>query len=100
VADYVREHEGDTTLFDSVPLDEPDPLENQITHALDVTSYSDLKERAMRCHQTQFDRESFFFRVPPELRIAAWGEEHFIQVDPSLEPADPPASDLFAGIGD
>lgn len=98
IADYVREHEEDTELFDSIPFDEPDPVEDQITHVMDVASYSKLKEQALRCHQTQFGGDSFYFKVPSELRMESWGEEHFIQVDPSPGPADSAKSDLFDGI--
>lgn len=100
LVDYAREQGWDTTNFDGMSFDEPDLLEEQITHVRDVTDEMEIKGAAMRCHQTQFGEDSLFLKVPPEIQISTLGEEHFIQVAPDLAVVDSIASDLFGGINE
>lgn len=99
MVDYAREHGIDIGALDSISMEEPDPIEEQITHGLDVRDYLDTKVAATRCHQTQFGDDSLFRQIPPEIHQASMGEETFIQVDPpEPELSSSLASDLFAGI--
>ncbi|MGD2049733.1 MAG: PIG-L family deacetylase [Chloroflexota bacterium] len=96
--DYAQEHGIDVGALDSVPMEGPDPIEEQITHSLDVRDYLETKLAATRCHQTQFGEDSLFRQIPPEIQQASMGDETFIQVDPQPEPISAPISDLFTGV--
>lgn len=98
VADYARSQGWDSSDFDLVPWDEPDPQEGRITHVFNADPYIDIKEKSMRCHKTQFGEDNIFARLPPEIRQNVNGREYFIQVDPSLELVAEPNGDLFTGI--
>jgi LmbE family N-acetylglucosaminyl deacetylase len=98
MVDYAREHGIDISTFDSIPMEGPDPIEEQITHNVDVGADLDTKLASTRCHQTQFGEDSLFRQIPPEIHQASMGDETFIQVDPQAELSSSPATDLFAGI--
>ena len=95
--DYAVEHGLDIGLIDAFSFDEPDPIDGQITHTLDVNAIFDTKEASRRCHQTQFGDNSPFMSIPIEVRQTAMGHEHFIQVHPAIKPGPSPATDLFDG---
>jgi LmbE family N-acetylglucosaminyl deacetylase len=71
---------------ETVP-DVPDPGENpnfgkpesEITAAVDVTAYTDVKRAAMRAHASQISEESFFLAMPDEAFRNAFGTEWFIR---------------------
>jgi LmbE family N-acetylglucosaminyl deacetylase len=98
VAEYVRSQGWDTSGFDSLPLDEPDPLEEQITHTFSAQAYSDIKLQAINCHQTQFGVDHVFKRLPEEIWRAFGAEEYFIQVEPPLAARSSANGDLLAGL--
>ena len=90
-----REMGMDMSDFEDFPFDEPDPMETQITHVLDVTPWGDTKDRAMNCHRTQFGDEHLFRRLPPELFQDMWKFEHFAQVRPAIPQPEKFLPDLF-----
>ncbi|MGB3715894.1 MAG: PIG-L family deacetylase [Candidatus Promineifilaceae bacterium] len=98
VVEYARSHGMDSSDFDLISWDEPDPLRDQVTHVFDATPYIDIKKKSMRCHKTQFGEDHLFYKLPPDISRKLNGQEFFIQVDPSAEPDLSPNGDLFAGI--
>jgi len=98
VAEYIRAQGLDSSDFDMIPWDEPDPLAEQITHLFDASPYAEIKEQSMRCHRTQFGDDHIFNQLPPELWRKVNRSEYFIQVDPAFERTAEPYDDLFAGI--
>jgi LmbE family N-acetylglucosaminyl deacetylase len=54
--------------------------EAELTAAVDVTSYLEFKQAAMRAHASQISERSFFLGVPDDVFRAMWGTEWFIRV--------------------
>jgi LmbE family N-acetylglucosaminyl deacetylase len=98
LADYVRAQGGDDSIFDDFPFDEPNPLEDQITHILDVGDFMQVKVASSDCHKTQFGEDHIFRNLPPDIMREYMGKEYFIQVIPSREPGGRTADDLLDGI--
>jgi LmbE family N-acetylglucosaminyl deacetylase len=80
------------------PLDIQIESEARITHVLDVQNLLETKQTAMRVHRTQFDEDNWFWKLPQEIARQAWGQEHFILVQPtpSADLKLRRATDLFA----
>jgi LmbE family N-acetylglucosaminyl deacetylase len=59
----------------------------EITTAVDVTGYLELKRRAMAAHASQIADNSPFLGMPPDVFAAAWGTEWYVRVggDPAKE---------------
>lgn len=93
-AGYITE---DAFQFD-IPEDRALQTEAQITHVIDISPYYDRKQEAMRSHQTQFGEDSPFSKIPEDVMKKAWGNEYYIQVYPTPDPAlrENPASDIFS----
>lgn len=96
--EYAREQGLDISAYDALLVDKPDPIEDQITHVIDASAYSGVKEAAMLCHQTQFGEDSLMRQIPPEVRQSSMGNEYFIQMQPDMKPGASPVGDLFAGL--
>jgi len=60
-----------------------------ITHAVDVSSAIDLKRAAMAAHRSQIGPDSFFFSMPVEVFVAAFGTEWFIALDGTRDEGAP-----------
>jgi LmbE family N-acetylglucosaminyl deacetylase len=73
-------------------------VEENLTHAIDVSEYVDLKHKCMRAHASQISEESFFMRMPPEVFAVAFGTEWFMEIDRRRAADEPLADDLFAGL--
>lgn len=95
--DYARSQGIESSDFDLIAWDEPDPLQEQVTHVFDATPYIDIKERSMRCHKTQFGVDHILNKLPHDVSRMVNGKEFFIQVDPPAPNASP-NGDLFTGI--
>lgn len=100
VATAARELGIDLGGFEDFPINEPDPVEEQITHQVDVTGQLELKWRVMDCHQTQFGEDSPFVRVPRPILEEVYRHEYFIQVSPAAQPGPELLTDLLEVIGD
>ncbi|HEX5117267.1 MAG TPA: PIG-L family deacetylase [Pseudonocardiaceae bacterium] len=88
---------GDTSI--ELPDVEDNPgfgkPESEITAAVDVTAYLDVKRAAMRAHASQISDESFFLAMPDDGFRNAFGTEWFIR------PGHGPGiteTDLMAGL--
>jgi LmbE family N-acetylglucosaminyl deacetylase len=75
---------------------------SDITHAIDVSAYLDLKRSSMEAHQSQTtsgqdgDRSlALFLSLPPEYYAMAFGTEWFIEHG---QPTEPKADDIFATL--
>jgi LmbE family N-acetylglucosaminyl deacetylase len=53
--------------------------ESEITCAVDVTKYAEVKRAAMRAHASQISEESFFLALPEDKFRYAFGTEWFIR---------------------
>jgi len=76
--------------------------EAEITHAVDVSAFLDVKRASMQAHQSQAtsaqggDRSlALFLSLPPEYFAMAFGTEWYIQHG---QPTEPKAADLFATL--
>lgn len=76
------------TPFDlgSIPLEEMGIPEGAITTEVTLSSYAEIKRRAMQCHRTQMGPVSPFDSLPPEALQEFLGREFFIRAYPPLEP--------------
>jgi LmbE family N-acetylglucosaminyl deacetylase len=100
MVEFAREAGIDLGGFDDFPLDDPDPLEDLITHKIDVTNKQELKFQVMRCHKTQFGEDSLFRRLPLEALQDLWRYEHFIQVSPNVPEENRLGVRLLDGLDD
>ncbi len=88
--------ESDFNELDPETLGVPD---EEITTVVDVGRYSEVKERAARCHRTQISADGPFSWLPESLRARVFATEHLIRAEPPFVPGrDPREEDLFAGI--
>lgn len=87
--------EAGTELPDITDLDGFGKPESEITTAVDVTPYLEVKRRAMRAHASQIGEESLFLRMPPEAFRLSFGTEWFIRdgQGPGIT-----ETDLFTGL--
>ncbi len=79
----MRAEISDDGDFDpNAPADDGNPFgstEDEITMAVDVSSYVDQKRRSMACHASQITDQSFFLQMSPEMFAMAFGTEWFIE---------------------
>ncbi len=64
------------------PADDGNPFgstEDEITMAVDVSSFVDRKRASMACHASQITDQSFFMQMPPDTFAMAFGTEWFIE---------------------
>jgi LmbE family N-acetylglucosaminyl deacetylase len=74
-----------------------EPEEN-LTHAIDVSGYVDVKHKAMRAHASQITEDSFFMLFPPDVFARAFGTEWYMALGGRRAPDAPFGDDLFAGL--
>ena len=65
----------------------------EITTAVDVTGFLDVKRRAMAAHASQIADDSPFLGMPPDVFAAAWGTEWYVRV--GGEPPEELETSLF-----
>ena len=68
--------------------------EEELTTAVDVKDYVDMKKKAMRAHASQITEESFFLKMPDDVFAEGFGTEWFILRG---APAGVHEYDLFTG---
>jgi LmbE family N-acetylglucosaminyl deacetylase len=85
---------GEEPEFDPETLGTP---EERITTIIDVREYLSQKLEALYGHQSQIGPDSFFRRLPEELREEAFGYEHFVCVK-GCTPTDGKEKDFFEGL--
>ncbi len=64
------------------PADDGNPFgmaESELTHAVDVSDYIQLKRSSILCHRSQVSDSSFFLQLPEPAFQAAFGTEWFIK---------------------
>jgi LmbE family N-acetylglucosaminyl deacetylase len=66
-----------------------------ITHAVDVADVVDVKKAAMAAHRSQIGPDSFFFKMPEAVFVAAFGTEWFIALESSRAEGEPFGTSLF-----
>jgi mycothiol S-conjugate amidase len=67
------------------------------TVALDVGPYSETQRRALLAHRTQIPPDSFWVRLPEELRRRAFATAYFIRLTPPAAPGEH-EPDLLHGL--
>lgn len=70
--------------------------EARITHAVDVTGFTDSKRASMRCHRSQIADEAFFLAMPDDAFARAFGTEWYISRGHTRGAGDPFLTDLLA----
>ena len=66
------------------PADDGNPfgtLQEEITMAVDVSEFVQVKRSSIMCHASQVTDSSMFLQMPPEAFAIAFGEEFFIEVN-------------------
>jgi LmbE family N-acetylglucosaminyl deacetylase len=64
------------------PADDGNPfgtLEEEITMAVDVSTFVETKRKSIMCHASQVTDSSMFLHMTPEMFTMAFGEEFFIE---------------------
>jgi LmbE family N-acetylglucosaminyl deacetylase len=70
-----------------------------ITHAIDVTAFTEAKRASMRCHRSQISDDDFFLSMPDEAFASGFGTEWFIAHRGQVRADGAPfGSDLFAAV--
>lgn len=72
--------------------------EEVITHAVDVTAFTDVKKASMRAHASQISDEFFFLAMPDDAFARSFGLEWYIGKGYSRAEHEPFADDLFADL--
>jgi N-acetyl-1-D-myo-inositol-2-amino-2-deoxy-alpha-D-glucopyranoside deacetylase len=77
--------------------------DEQVTTAVDVQAYAQVKREALALHRSQVGPNAFFLRLPPELWNEAFGTEYFVRAAGDTPAAAPNGAaaredDLFAGL--
>jgi LmbE family N-acetylglucosaminyl deacetylase len=85
---------GEWKRPEDVPMGAAD---EQITTIVDVRQQLATKLAALRAHDSQLDRSSFFLNLPPELEVEAFGRESFVRLRSDVAAPDR-EDDLFAGL--
>jgi mycothiol S-conjugate amidase len=67
------------------------------TVALDVQPYTEIQRRALLAHRTQIPPDSFWARLPADLRRRAFSTAYFIRLDPPSAPGER-EPDLLHGL--
>ena len=67
------------------------------TVALDVRPYSEIQRRALLAHRTQIPPDSFWVRLPADLRRRAFSTAYFVRLDPPAVPGEH-EPDLLHGL--
>jgi len=70
--------------------------EARITTTVDITAVLDRKREALMAHASQI-QDSWFSKLPPEVGLAAFGQETFVRLTDATG-APLPETDLFAGL--
>jgi len=81
-----------------VELDKIGLAESEITTAVDVSGWLEIKRAAMAGHESQIDEESWFLKLPPDVFAMAFGTEWFRRVVPEF--TGDPVADREAWIFD
>ncbi len=95
-AGYIEE----SGFGDGPPNEEMIAAETTVTHVIPVAEFFDTKREGMMAHKTQFGPDNMFRKIPRELMIKSWANEHFIQVAPPPDKSlrETHLDDLFAGV--
>jgi LmbE family N-acetylglucosaminyl deacetylase len=64
-------------------------LAEEITHAIDVSEFLELKRESIRCHASQVSEEDFFLKMAPDAFAQAFGTEWFIEHGTKRAPEAP-----------
>ena len=81
-AAMATEEDGAPEFDPEGPADDGNPFgstEDEITMAVDVTAYVDLKRASIACHASQVGDSSMFLNMTPEMFATAFGTEWFIE---------------------
>jgi LmbE family N-acetylglucosaminyl deacetylase len=79
--------------------DEFGSAEVDITHAVDVSGFVDVKRKSMMAHESQIGEDSFFLKMPDETFALAFGTEWYIKLGAPRAEGAPFGTDLFEGVG-
>ena len=81
--DSLRRPNGDDAEFDPNDTDDGNPFglaETELTTAIDVRAFIDVKRASMASHASQIGDSSFFLQMPPEQFAMAFGTEWYRRV--------------------
>ena len=79
----MMEQMGGGDFDPEAPADDGNPfgtLQDDITMAVDVSEFVQVKRASIMCHASQVTDSSMFLQMPPEVFAVAFGEEFFIEV--------------------
>lgn len=98
--EMMKEAGMDVSAFDAFQLEESDPIEDNVSHIVDVSAHHEAKMAAVNSHQTQFGPEHPLRKLPDDFFSNSMKREYFVQARPAepRPPNDSPADDLFAGL--
>jgi mycothiol S-conjugate amidase len=74
----------------------PDPA-SRITTRVPVADFFQIRDAALKAHETQIDPDSHWFAIPHDLEAEIWGTDDY-ELARSLVDAPLPEDDLFAGV--
>jgi LmbE family N-acetylglucosaminyl deacetylase len=80
---------GEADVATAAERDDPDlerigTSDNEITTAIDVSDWLDVKRRAMIAHASQITPDSWFLKLPLPVFAAAFGTEWFVRKQPAF----------------
>jgi LmbE family N-acetylglucosaminyl deacetylase len=87
----------DTTWLERRQSRARGPGPETATVALDVRPYSEIQRRALLAHRTQIPSDSFWMRLPEDLRRRAFATAYFLRLHPAAVPGEH-EQDLLDGL--
>ena len=73
--------------------------EDRITHAVDVSDFTEVKRSSMRAHASQIPEDNFFLAMPDDVFNMSFGTEWYIAHGATRSDGEPFGDDLFAALG-
>ena len=86
---------GITPPFASLDIDRLGSPDDEVTTALDIREYVDIKIESLNCHRTQIASNGPFSQLPPDVSRDMMGTEYFALVEPQGINS---GADLLAGL--
>jgi hypothetical protein len=77
------------------PLEEPDPIAEQVTHVVKVGPFAAAKRASLLAHESQFGPDHPLNALPEEAFDRWSAAEYFIQAWPPAGPGAEAIGDLF-----
>lgn len=85
-------------FFDEEEIERVSTPDDQITTAVDVSTWIEQKFAALKAHRTQRGTTDWILSIPLEFRVLGFGTEHYVLAQSRVEKPTGREADLFEGL--